>query len=101
MNISASKMRDQGKHRYVFIFVAVFIFLALFTLNKVFIAGNDSSRFAQIEALVDFHQTHIDGSKYNWTIDRVTYNGKDYSNKTPFLSLVGSGLYFVLKKVFA
>ena len=92
MEISALKTGNSPKPQLIVIFVAVFAFLALFTHNKVFIAGNDSSRFAQIEALVDYQQTHIDGSKYSWTIDRVTYKGKDYSNKPPSLSLVGSGL---------
>ena len=84
----------------VIIFVSVFLFLALFTHNKVFLAGNDSSRYAQIEALVDYHQTNINESKYNWTIDRVTLNEKDYSNKPPSLSIIGSGIYFVLKNIF-
>lgn len=82
------------------IFVSVFLFLALFTHKKVFLAGNDASRYAQIEALVDHHQTNIDGSKYSWTIDRVTIDGKNYSNKPPSLSIIGSGLYFILKKIF-
>lgn len=84
----------------VIIFVSVFLFLALFTHNKVFLAGNDSSRYAQIEALVDYHQTNINESKYNWTIDRVTLNEKDYSNKPPSLSIIGSGIYLVLKNIF-
>jgi MFS family permease len=78
----------------------MFLFLALFTHNKVFLAGNESSRYAQIEALVDYHQTNIDESKYNWTIDRVTLNEKDYSNKPPSLSIIGSGIYFILKNIF-
>ena len=84
----------------IIIFASVLLFLAIFTHNKIFLAGNDASRFAQIEALVDLHQTNIDGSKYSWTIDRVTLEGKDYSNKPPSISIVGSGIYFVLKNLF-
>jgi hypothetical protein len=51
---------------------------------RVFLAGNDSSCYAQIEALVYYHQTNINESKYNWTIDRVTIDEKDNSNKPPF-----------------
>ena len=100
MNPSSLKKRWLSHRPQLIIFASVFLFLALFTHNKIFLAGNDSSRYAQIESLVDYGQTNIDQSKYNWTIDRVTLHGKDYSNKPPSLSIVGSGLYFVLKKIF-
>jgi hypothetical protein len=82
------------------IFLSVFVFLALFTHHKVFLAGNDTSRFAQIESIVDYGKTTIEQSKYSWTIDRVTLDGKEYSNKPPSLSIIGSRVYFVLKKIF-
>ncbi|HAF96337.1 MAG TPA: hypothetical protein DER10_08525 [Elusimicrobia bacterium] len=73
--------------------------LTLFTHNSVFLAGNDASRFAQIEALVDYHHPYINESRYSWTIDRVTLNGRDFSNKPPFLSIAGAGVYYLLSRI--
>lgn len=64
---------------------------------RVFEAGNDASRFATIESLVDRGTGAIDGSRYHWTVDRVTIDGRDYSNKPPLLSLAGAGVYWVLE----
>lgn len=80
-------------------FVLTLALLAPLTHGNVFLAGNDASRFAQIEALVDYKQESIDVSRYRWTIDRVTIAGRDYSNKPPLLALMGAGVYMVIKTV--
>ncbi|HKQ97525.1 MAG TPA: hypothetical protein VJV75_06605, partial [Candidatus Polarisedimenticolia bacterium] len=64
---------------------------------SVFEAGNDVSRFATIESLVDHGTGAIGASRYHWTVDRVTIDGRDYSNKPPLLSLLGAGAYWVLE----
>ena len=83
----------------ILVFLVSFGVLAIFTHKTVFLAGNDASRFAQIESLVDYHHPYINESRYNWTIDRVTINGKDFSNKPPLFSIVGAGLYYILRTV--
>src|SRR5262245_54187671 len=80
------------------IFVGTLAFLACLTHDRVFRGGNDASRLAQIEALVDLGHTDIGASRYAWTVDRVTIGGKDYSNKPPALSLIGAGLYALLER---
>ena len=64
----------------------------------VFEAGNDASRFATIEALVDQGTGAIERSRYHWTVDRVSFGGHDYSNKPPLLSLLGAGAYWALER---
>jgi hypothetical protein len=65
---------------------------------RVFEAGNDASRFATIEALVDQGTGAIDGSRYHWTVDRVAFGGHDYSNKPPLLAVIGAGVYWLLER---
>lgn len=80
---------------------AVFLLtlLALFfgTHERVFLAGNDASRFGQIEALVDYGEPYLDHSKYRWTVDRVDIGGHAYSNKLPVMALAGAAVYSGLK----
>lgn len=83
----------------ILVFLVSLGVLAIFTHKTVFLAGNDASRFAQIESLVDYHHPYINESRYNWTIDRVTINGKDFSNKPPLFSIVGASLYYILRTV--
>jgi hypothetical protein len=82
------------------IFVLSFLFFASITHTHVFLAGNDASRFAHIESLVDSGVSYIDQSEYKWTKDKVTINGHDYSNKPPLLGVIGAGIYLVLKNIF-
>lgn len=91
-------LKQRGIH--LIVFCVTLLFLAGLTHDTVFWAGNDVSRFAQIEALVDYGHTHIDASRYCWTVDRVTIDGKNYSNKPPLFSLIGAGVYWGLKHVF-
>lgn len=64
---------------------------------RVFAAGNDASRFAQIESLLDYGTATIERSRYGTTVDRVELDGRVYSNKPPFLSFVGAALYWPLQ----
>jgi hypothetical protein len=81
----------------IIVFIITFLFFSVITHDQVFLGGNDASRFAQIESLVDFKKANINDSRYSWTVDRVTINGKDYSNKPPFLSIAGAGIYYLLQ----
>lgn len=71
--------------------------LGLLTHDAVFLAGNDASRFAHVQALVEEGRSDIGASLYAWTSDRVTLDGREYSNKPPLLALVGAGVYALLR----
>ena len=81
------------------IFVLALAFYASLTHDSVFLSGNDASRLAQIESMVDLAEANIDASRYRWTKDRVTIDGKDYSNKPPLLAVLGAAAYAVAKPV--
>jgi len=72
---------------------------AAITHGRVFSAGNDASRWAQIEAVVDLGTTSIEGSRFGATVDRVRVDGREFSNKPPFFSLVGAALYAPLARL--
>jgi hypothetical protein len=80
-------------------FLLTFLPLSVLTHRNVFPAGNDASRFAQIEALVDYREPYIDHSRYRRTVDRVEIGGHSYSNKPPVLALAGTAVYAVLKTI--
>jgi hypothetical protein len=67
------------------------------THARVFSAGNDASRWAQIESLVDFGSASIEPSRFRGTVDRVAIGGREYSNKPPLLALAGAALYAPLE----
>ena len=48
---------------------------------------------------MDYGESAIDSSRYAWTVDRVTIDGRDYSNKPPLLSLFGAAIYFALNRI--
>jgi hypothetical protein len=75
------------------VFLAALLAIALLTRGVVYLAGNDASRFAHIEALVDQHTPAIERSHFAWTVDRTFIGGHLYSNKPPLLGIVGAGLY--------
>lgn len=85
--------------RSFLLFAGTLASLAVLTHRTAFLAGNDASRFAQIESMVDYGTPSIDESRYRWTVDRVRIEGRDYSNKPPFFSLVGAAVYALLKAV--
>ena len=61
--------------------------------------GNESSRFAAIESMVDRHTTAIDGSSFV-TVDRGCVDGRWYSDKPPLLTWAGAGVYAIGKWLF-
>jgi hypothetical protein len=63
------------------------------THRRVFIAGNDASRWAAIESIVDYGSASVERSRFAANIDRVRIDGRDYSNKPPLLSLAGAAVY--------
>lgn len=63
------------------------------THRRVFAAGNDASRWAQVESLVDYGRTDLGASRFRGTVDRVEIGGREYSNKPPALALAGAAIY--------
>jgi len=63
------------------------------THRRVFAAGNDASRWAQIESLVDHGRADLGASRFRATVDRVEIGGKEFSNKPPALALAGAAVY--------
>ncbi|MBP1642666.1 MAG: hypothetical protein H6Q03_1335 [Acidobacteria bacterium] len=63
------------------------------THPRVFTAGNDASRWALVESLVDHDSASIERSRFRGTVDRVLVGGREYSNKPPLLALAGAALY--------
>ncbi len=76
-----------------------FFLAATITHPRVFAAGNDASRWAQIEAIVDFGEGAIDRTSFAWTIDRVEVGGRSFSNKPPLLAVAGAGVYAGIRSV--
>ncbi len=70
------------------------------THRRVFIAGNDASRWAAIESLVDYGTASIESSRFAANIDRIRIGEREYSNKPPLLSLAGAAIYAVLQATF-
>lgn len=69
------------------------------THRRVFIAGNDASRWAAIESLVDYGSASVERSRFAANIDRVRIAGRDYSNKPPLLSFAGAAIYALLQAI--
>ena len=80
------------------VFALAFALYAAGVHPRVFSAGNDASRWAQIEALVDHGTTSIERSRFAGTVDRVEVGGRVYSNKPPLLALAGAALYAPLAR---
>ncbi|MEO8276896.1 MAG: hypothetical protein ABI639_11805 [Thermoanaerobaculia bacterium] len=83
----------------VVVFLLTLGLYAATTHRRVFIAGNDASRWAAIESLVDYGSASVERSRFAANIDRVRIGAHDYSNKPPLLALVGAGLYAAVQAV--
>jgi len=70
------------------------------THRRVFIAGNDASRWAAIESLVDYGTASVERSRFAANIDRIRIGEREYSNKPPLLALAGAGIYAALQALF-
>jgi hypothetical protein len=76
------------------IFLTAFFLIALFT--KIEAKTNDASRMGAIQSIVENKTFAIDNSRFAWTVDRVSINGKFYSDKPALSYLVGVPIYFIL-----
>ncbi len=70
------------------------------THRRVFSAGNDASRWAAIESLVDYGTASVERSRFAANIDRIRIGDREYSNKPPLLALAGAVIYAALKLLF-
>jgi hypothetical protein len=61
--------------------------------------ANTGSRYATIEALVDYGTFHIDRSRYVRTIDKYKVGPNYISSKPPTLPAVGAAVYWVYKEL--
>jgi hypothetical protein len=86
------------RSRWILIFLTFWLVFALFTKAGV-TSGNDASRLATVEALVDYQSFAIDQSVFSHTGDRYFYDGRFYSDKPPVLSLFGALCYQALKGI--
>jgi len=60
---------------------------------------NVGSRYATVEALVNWHTYEIDKTRYVNTIDKVKIGDHFYSSKSPLLPTVTAGVYWVWRAV--
>ncbi|MBP5531524.1 MAG: hypothetical protein J6Y54_05795, partial [Lentisphaeria bacterium] len=80
-----------GKRRaslYRFLGAAVLaVFSALYALSRIGTSGNETSRFATIQAVAEQNTFAIEHTDF-FTVDRVAYNGHLYSDKPLFMPAV-------------
>lgn len=77
----------------------LFIILAVFTKDDITLSGNESSRFATVQSLVENGTFSIDNSMFR-TEDRVLINGHFYSDKPPLLCIFLASIYWIMHNVF-
>ena len=77
----------------------LFIILAVFTKDDITLSGNESSRFATVQSLVENGTFSIDNSMFK-TEDRVLIKGHFYSDKPPLLSVSLASIYWIMNNVF-
>lgn len=94
-------MQSLKKHKKeILLFGLFFLVFSLVTNFSVGGGGNDASRIATIESLVERGTFKIDNSPYSFTVDKVKFKGNFYSSKPPVLSFLAAGEYWVLHNVF-
>jgi hypothetical protein len=82
--------------RGAWLLVAVLVPILLLTSKReVTKAGNETSRLAVVESLVDHGTFVIDGSRFS-TFDKVKIRGRFYSDKPLLLSVGLAGVYWLL-----
>ena len=79
--------------------IALLFLAAFFALTKTTpVSWNDIARTATVESLVERGTWTIDGSPWlDQTKDKVFLNGRFYSDKMPLLSVLGAGVYAVVR----
>jgi hypothetical protein len=86
-----------GTSRFLLIAAGALALYAATTHAVVFAAGNDASRWAQVESLVDHGTASIESSRFRQTVDRVEIGGRAYSNKPPALAFLAAAIYWPLE----
>lgn len=71
----------------------------VFVKCEISLAGNETSRLAVIQSLVDNGTFDITNSLFR-TPDKAFLNGKYYGDKPPLLTWLSAGEYFLLARVF-
>ncbi len=79
--------------------VVSFTFVWTLFIHARSYSANDASRLAAIESLVHRGAWAIDDSSFA-TVDKINVAGHFYSDKSPLMSLIGAGVYFVLHRAF-
>ncbi|MBI5650124.1 MAG: hypothetical protein HZC40_06730 [Chloroflexi bacterium] len=83
------------------IFAIIFFLLCLASVKTKPESWNDIARVASIESLVERGTWAIDESAWvDRTADKVFLGGKFYSDKLPLLSIIGAGVYAMLRNTF-
>jgi hypothetical protein len=62
--------------------------------------ANDTSRLATAQAVVEHGTLAIDGTHFEYTVDKIRVDGQYYSDKPPLLSLYLAALYFLATTLF-
>lgn len=83
------------KSKNFIVFILSFLIIAIFS-GKI-LPDPYASRVMAIRSIVDYKTFSIDNITDLDTIDKFFYNGHYYSSKPPLLTLVGAGIYFILK----
>ncbi len=81
-------------------FASFLVLYAAGSKDRVAAAGNDASRFAHVEALVEHGRSTLERSRHRHTVDKVIVDGAEYSNKPPLLALAGAAVHAVLRAAF-
>lgn len=75
----------------------IFIFALLYSHEEVGMSGNESGRFATIQAVAEQGVFHIEKCNFR-TVDRTIRNGHVYYDKLPLLPFVLAGVYYPLHR---
>ena len=79
--------------------ILVAIALSVVMVHWAAASWNDSSRMATVQALVEHGTLSIDQTAFAETQDKVFVNGRFYSDKPPYPSLIASVVYWPLHQL--
>ncbi len=91
-------MRQKAKRLQYAGIAFLLLFAVLYSKEEVTLSGNESSRFAVIQALGEQGVFHIENTNFGATVDRVERDGHVYSDKPLPLSFGASLVYGVIHK---
>ena len=81
------------------VLVGGLLLLLLYTRDQVTGGGNEASRLALVESLVERSTSSIDGSSFSWTGDKIRVGDRYFSNKPPLLALLAALPYAGLHRL--